>query len=164
MRKHRPAGSRRKVFAVVFLNGRRRAVRINAPRLFKPTRVTEITHSQRHDGNHHDSSPVMIYSLNSVVIFFDTFFRKFRCQALILRRTKNYTLSHRSYSSEVFPMAFRSPSFEAVQEVYRQRRFGTCSRKIISSVCAATVEEMIDQAKAIEASGRHHRVARRLFC
>ena len=50
-------------------------------------------------------------------------------------------------------MAFRSPSFEAVQEVsVGNVVLGRAPVKIISSVCAATVEEMIDQAKAIEAS------------
>lgn len=51
-------------------------------------------------------------------------------------------------------MAFRSPSFDAVQEVsIGNVVLGRAPVKIISSVCAATAEEMIEQAKAIEASG-----------
>ena len=51
-------------------------------------------------------------------------------------------------------MAFRSPSFEAVQEAHIGNVvLGRAPVKIISSVCAATAEEMIEQAKAIEASG-----------
>ena len=51
-------------------------------------------------------------------------------------------------------MAFRSPSFDAVQEVsVGNVVLGRAPVKIISSVCAATAEEMIEQAKAIEASG-----------
>lgn len=51
-------------------------------------------------------------------------------------------------------MAFRSPSFEAVQEAHIGNVvLGRAPVKIISSICAATVEEMIEQAKAIEASG-----------
>ena len=51
-------------------------------------------------------------------------------------------------------MAFRSPSFEAVQEAHIGNVvLGRAPVKIISSICAATVEEMIEQAKAIDASG-----------
>ena len=51
-------------------------------------------------------------------------------------------------------MAFRSPSFEAVQEAHIGNVvLGRAPVKIMSSICAATVEEMIEQAKAIEASG-----------
>ena len=51
-------------------------------------------------------------------------------------------------------MAFRSPSFEAVQEAHIGKVvLGRAPVKIISSICAATVEEMIEQAKAIYTSG-----------
>ncbi len=50
-------------------------------------------------------------------------------------------------------MSFRSPSFDAVQPAHIGNVvLGQAPVKIISSICAKTAEEMLEQAKAIEAS------------
>ncbi len=51
-------------------------------------------------------------------------------------------------------MTFRSPSFESVEAVrIGNVTLGRSPVKIISSVCAANTEEMLEQAKAIEEAG-----------